>query len=424
MANVSAKKPAVMKSTIHIFRIVSVFCSSIIGAGFATGKEISSFFTRHSENSWVAIVSAGLLLSIFAVLFVLMNHKMKTNSFSDILLKLAGRKFSTIYTCLSSLFTFFVFAATLSGISILIRGMTGIFDPVVRIVLPFLIIPLIMGGEKGISIMSAVLFPLFTGVILLSGISIIFMGHLEVNNLIEMQQTTAIAHDSFVTYKGFTTVDNFIMNNILVNGGIPANKGLNLNNSLFYNNNLFFNNIITNVFIGIASLWVTSSFLYAGYNNIMALPVLSALCNKDVPLWSRFAGGAAGGVVLMLLLLFLNRAVMVYMPFVVDFDMPLLDSLSISGSAMKNAGKILLLAAMLASMTTSGYCISLFVSSLTKLEKSTSYIFSTLLTIPLSGMGFSGIINFVYPLFGVVGLLLPVLIVGKLSTAPRKVVTR
>ena len=59
-----------MKNFIKIFQIAAVFIGTIVGAGLASGKEITTFFTKYGYISFLGILLTGIFY-----IFICLNFK-------------------------------------------------------------------------------------------------------------------------------------------------------------------------------------------------------------------------------------------------------------------------------------------------------------------------------------------------------------
>ena len=50
-----------IKKLSDVFQVAAVFIGTIVGAGLASGKEISNFFTYYGYKSFIGIIACGIL---------------------------------------------------------------------------------------------------------------------------------------------------------------------------------------------------------------------------------------------------------------------------------------------------------------------------------------------------------------------------
>ena len=55
-----------MKSIIKVFQVAFVFIGTIVGAGLASGKEITNFFTVYGYKSFFTIIKDGTMIEFIS----------------------------------------------------------------------------------------------------------------------------------------------------------------------------------------------------------------------------------------------------------------------------------------------------------------------------------------------------------------------
>ena len=63
-----------MKKLAGSFQIAAVYVGTVIGAGFATGREIVEFFTRFGFVGFIAILLSGYLFITMGTKIMLKSH--------------------------------------------------------------------------------------------------------------------------------------------------------------------------------------------------------------------------------------------------------------------------------------------------------------------------------------------------------------
>ena len=59
----------------NVFRIVMVFIGATVGAGFASGQEIVSFFVNNGAFSWIGIIICSIIIGFFSFLSLELSRK-------------------------------------------------------------------------------------------------------------------------------------------------------------------------------------------------------------------------------------------------------------------------------------------------------------------------------------------------------------
>ena len=74
-----------MKSIIKVFQIAFVFIGTIVGAGLASGKEITNFFTVYGYKSFFTIIITGLFYIFLCNIISRISIKHSLNSYSEVI---------------------------------------------------------------------------------------------------------------------------------------------------------------------------------------------------------------------------------------------------------------------------------------------------------------------------------------------------
>lgn len=75
----------VKKDFSKIFQIAVVFIGTIVGAGLASGKEITQFFTSFGLTSFFGILFCGAFYILMGSIIAKISIKYSLNSYSDVL---------------------------------------------------------------------------------------------------------------------------------------------------------------------------------------------------------------------------------------------------------------------------------------------------------------------------------------------------
>ena len=80
------------KDFTKVFEIAAVFIGTVVGAGLASGKEITQFFTSFGLKSFLGILFCGVFYVIMGSIIAKISIKYSLNSYSDVL-KIISPKF-------------------------------------------------------------------------------------------------------------------------------------------------------------------------------------------------------------------------------------------------------------------------------------------------------------------------------------------
>lgn len=99
----------------QILKIASIYMGAVLGAGFAGGRELFSFFVKFGQKGVLASIGAGLLFSFFGALILYQAKTWKCNTYKEYLNILFGKKIALVFSAVSNVFLFVCFVIMFSG---------------------------------------------------------------------------------------------------------------------------------------------------------------------------------------------------------------------------------------------------------------------------------------------------------------------
>ena len=73
------------KELLKVFQVATVFIGTIVGAGLASGKEITEFFTMYGINSFLGIIACGIFYIIMSSIISKISIDYNLSSYSDVI---------------------------------------------------------------------------------------------------------------------------------------------------------------------------------------------------------------------------------------------------------------------------------------------------------------------------------------------------
>lgn len=150
--------------------------------------------------------------------------------------------------------------------------------------------------------------------------------------------------------------------------------------------------------------WVLSSILYASYNSITLIPLLISLKNKISTKKQNIIVSIFVGIIMLILSIIIFLLMNTFINEIFEIEIPLVYIASDLGKSFKYIYGIVILIAIFTTEIGSGYG---FLTNVTKNRK--SYILCTtiicLISILAGQIGFSSLINLLYPVFGYLGII-------------------
>jgi len=329
--------------TKNIFKTAAVYTGTVLGAGFASGKELVNFFVCHGISGIFGMLLAGVFFSLIGFSVLKIVYEQKITNYHDFSVYIFGRKLGALSEWIVCAFLLVLFSAMISA-----------------------------GGE-----MSRAVFKIsrLKGEIILSILCFItFLFQLD----------------------GFVDI-NTLLAPILVTGGIftgiyiymvPPEAAETFNTAL---PDLLY-----------AENFIIPSLIYVSYNIITAITVLVSLntliSSKKVAVY----GGIFGGVCVCLLGISMSLPLFSQYDKIHSAHMPILN-IVLDYNVLKYIYVIILLSAIFTTALANGFSLIQNFESRTG-NKLFIKIFLTIWGIAAAQIGFSVFIEKVYPFFGVIGL--------------------
>lgn len=334
----------------NCIKIALVIIGALIGAGFASGQEIYLFFFSYGKRGILGIGVSAILLGIIIYKTMLIIKKNKITTYKEFLLSIVPKKWrkEKVLEIINIIINIFI----LITFYIMIAGFGGYLAETIEI-------PQIIGSS------------------ILAIMCVIIMSK-ETKGIVKVSEIIVPILIVFIVVIGVYTV---ISTNV-------ANKIEQMN--------------IIN-----GSSWLVSGVLYASYNTILLIPVLISVNNiidrREVSKTS---------IVITFMIFLLAIAVFVSM-LKIDInikriEMPVSYVISTQLPKLKVLYGIVILTSILTT------AISLIAGLMQNVkEKNNKKIMLCLICISsifISQIGFSALINFLYPIFGYIGIIQIILI--------------
>ena len=335
-----------MKSKLtNIFQIATVFIGTIVGAGLASGKEITEFFTKYGFKSFLGIIICGLFYIIICSMISKISIDYNLDSYSDVINIISPNILGKFTGVITTLFLISSASIILAGSGALLHQFFGI--------------------------------PKIVGSLIMIGIAIFFLlrgtdGLIEVNSFIVPGLICVI---SLITILYF----------------------------LFCSKDISFSNITA--FPAQKNGIIFSTILYAGYNTLSASGVIVPLSNQKKEKKTMIMGIVAGAVGLTLLCILINALLTINQPYIYKYEIPLLFVADRFGNIIKAILLTIIWLEMFSTEVSDVFSISKTLSRTFNIDFKKA-IFPVLLTaLTISLFGFGNLINKLYPLFGLLSLI-------------------
>ncbi len=326
----------------EIFYISMTYVGAIVGAGFATGQEVLKFFSFFGPYSNLGILIAASLFSIFGSIILLYGKKLNANSYQEVLTYICGAYLGKILDYAMFIILFGVAGIMLAGAGTVFEEYLALPYNLGTILTCFLAIAILFKGIRGVIIASVLLMPIM-----------IFFG--LVISLSSIMYHGVIIHTHPVPY-----------------------------------------GLITN--------WLLAAVLYVAYNLMVAMSVLAPLGNNIRTKKTLIIGGFLGGFLIGGITLTMNLAILAHFPQITRQQMPMLYIGHAHSDFMMKVYCIVTWAEVFLIIISNTYGNAVRLSCRNQSYYKSAVIILTLLTLLLSQLGFSYLIDHLYPFFGVVSI--------------------
>ena len=333
----------------NILKVVFVIIGTLIGAGFASGQEIYTFFFSYGVEGLIGILISSLILGlvIYKTLQIVQKYKIKTyKEFLEVFIKPKNNG------------NFF--------------NLKNIINIIINI------------------------FILITFFIMIAGFGAYFEQELEINKLIGSAILAILSYIIFTTsVKGVVKVNEILVPILIV--FITIIGLINLKSiDLFNIQNYVIRTNESNI--------ILSGILYASYNSILLIPVLITLKDylkdkkqiKIISILTTF-------IILLLAIILFLLLIKVDVD-ITKLEMPIVYVVSNMFRGLKTVYGFIILGSIL---TTSISLGTSFLQNTSKNKKSYTQIaiIMCITSVLVSQIGFSNLINLLYPIFGYLGLI-------------------
>ena len=327
-----------------MFDIIFVLIGTFVGAGFASGKEIFNFFTIFNLYSFVSIFAFSLLL--FFLIFKCINIKKNNNlnSYSDFLLYLE-KKYKYFN---SKFFLFIIFIFLASSFYIMIIALAALFNYQFNI-------------EKYIVVF----------------ISIFICFNIFYNKNID-----------------FIYIINRILMPILI---------LFMLLLCYFNiniDNIFSVSLTTNNYSILYA--ITIGLIYFSYNSLLLIPIVFDLKINYNKSNISFKISFIYSLIIFILIFFINLLLLCFYSSIYNIELPILYICNISLKIFLYFYFFIVLSAIFTTMISSGYT---FVNNFKEKNYTLKLLIFLLFSFIFCFFSFSDLINFFYPIFGIIGFI-------------------
>ena len=335
-----------MKNTI---KVIFVIIGTIIGAGFASGQEIYTFFYTYGINGILGLTICSLLLAIIIYkVLIIINKDNTIGNYKDFLEKIIKNKSNKKYFNINFIINTIINIFMLISFYIMIAGFGAYFYQEWQInsligcsIIIFLSFFIFMTNVKGVIKVNEILTPILISFIILIGII------------------------------NFTTLDIKNISDYIM----PVKSGS----------------------------WILSSILYCSYNSILLIPILITLSKYVKNKKNIFQISYISGIIIFVISICVFLMLIRVDTNILELEMPVVYVISKFFVAFKNIYGFIILSSIFTTTISIGVS---FLQNTAKNKKRYTQIaiIMCITSLPISKIGFSNLVTLLYPIFGYLGL--------------------
>ncbi len=336
------------KDIVNSLKIFLCCVGTVIGAGFASGQEIMSFFVKYGESGAVGMALCGVLF--FAYVYVVLKkiYIYSISDFGGYFSGVAGKGTVTLIEWISYAFMLASFVVMVSGSGAVAEELFG-RNTVGILFMAILCFGVFLKGVDGLVAVNAVMTPLIIVGIIAVGVMSLFA-----------------ERNVFLDFNISAITDNFAV----------------------------------------------SSLLYVSYNTITLIGVLLPLKDKVTSKSTVLLSALFSGGLLLLAGIILWAVMCMYKSNLSNVQVPMLYIAGNCGVIVKYLYAAVLYMAMITTAVSSGFAFLSFLNEKAHIKMSKSALIICLLSVPLSYIGFASLVGKLYKFFGFLGLFILVLVLA------------
>lgn len=340
----------ILKELKNTFLIAGTYVATVIGAGFASGQEILSYFVIYGKKSVYGLMIVCVLFILCALCVMLRVDKNDINGFDEYMNAISGRYMCVFIRLCVTLFMFASFCSMAAGSGELIYDSFGTERAYGMAVMLVMCAVVFLFDIKGILAVNAVLAPIMA-------VSLFVLG-----------------------------IYSFVCRDTVVFGGGAAAR--------------------------LCDNYITSALIYASYNILTAIVILAQMKPMISKRSVCFSSAVIGGGALFVIALAIWGAIKLYYGKIPLGEMPFLTIVARRGNVLRSIYAAVLYFSMFTTAISCGYGVIERLKSVLKIKKLTAVIVLTAASCPVLTLGFSDIVKNVYSLFGYLGLVLIVYVLA------------
>lgn len=333
-----------MSQWFQVLLIAATYVGTVVGAGFATGKEIVTFFSVHGALGTLGIAVSGFFFIWVGTKVMITSARIKAYSYQEFNYHIFGRRFGKVINLL-------VFIVVLSITSVMLSAAGAVFSE-----------QLGLSNELGIIITLVLMY-----IVVLKGLNALFA-----------------LNSYFIPLMIFLTVFIFFA----TFSGQP---------------HLLFEQIIPNEVPDNLS-WISSPFIYAAFNLMSALVVLVPLGNQIQNERLLKLGGFWGGFCLSIMLMTLHLILSVNSQYFGN-EIPMAEIVTVLGGFIHGLYLFLIYGEIFNTVVGNVFGLARQLQTSFGIRYHYGVLLLSVVIFLVSQLGYGNLLTVLYPIFGYIGLI-------------------
>ena len=322
---------------------VFVIIGTLIGAGFASGQEIYIFFYQYGINGIWGIIISSILLGFVTYKVLHISKENKIANYNNFLKRfIKNEKQLEIFNMIMNIFILITFYIMIAGFGAYFEQQFGIYSLMGSIILALICYFVFLKDVSGLIKVSQYIVPLLIGSLLVIGISAI-------------------------DFKNILGISAYVSENT-------------------------------------SWKWILDSILYGSYNTILLIPVLIALKNLTNKKKDQYIVAILTGVLVIVLSFIIFLILTKIDVNIKNLEMPAVYVVSKISPVFEYIYGFIILSSILTTSISLGTSILENVADNKKKYKHYA-ILICISSVLVSNIGFSNLVNLLYPIFGYIGLI-------------------
>ncbi|CAG9620573.1 YkvI family membrane protein [Sutcliffiella rhizosphaerae] len=335
------------RSWLSAFQIAAVYVGTIVGAGFATGKEIVQFFTQFGWIAIITILISGVLFIWLGTKMMILSNRINASSYKEFNEHLFGKAAGTFVNLFMLVILICVGAVMLSGAGAVFEEQLGWSYQIGLFITMLLSVGVVILGVKGLVGVNVIVVPVMIT------FSLIIAGNAIMDNGL-----------SFLSLS-------------------PLKEGI--------------------------KGWL-APFMYVSFNLAMAQPVLVPLAKEANDDWVIKRGGIIGGGILCFILITCHISIASLPSFQV-FEIPMAEVVKLSMLSFFGFYVFVIYGEIFTSVVSDIFGLQRQLESMLGISKYLITIVLVSIIYMISQIGYGSLIEHLYPFFGYVSMVFLLLLI-------------